>query len=66
VPAMDEWEVFLKEAVAVGMKAIEQGVARISVNRNELYQKVFSIIKRARDSVKLLMEKEIIPPAPGS
>jgi hypothetical protein len=26
---MDEWEVFTREAAAVGMKAIEQGVARV-------------------------------------
>ncbi|MBE0479233.1 NADP-dependent malic enzyme, partial [Candidatus Aerophobetes bacterium] len=28
VPTMDEWEVFPREAVSVGMKAIEQGIAR--------------------------------------
>ena len=31
IPTMDEWEVFPREAVAVAMKAIEQGVARIKV-----------------------------------
>lgn len=66
VPTMDEWEVFSREAVAVGMKAIEQGIARIDITRDELYKKVSSIIKRARDSAKLLMEKEIIPPVPES
>ena len=28
---MDEWEVFAREAVAVGMKAQEQGIARLTL-----------------------------------
>ena len=65
VPNMDEWEVFPREAVAVGMKAIEQGVARVNITEEELYKKASSIIKRARDTVKILMEEKIIPQAPG-
>ena len=64
VPTMDEWEVFPREAVAVGMKAIEEGVARAVVTRDVLYEKASSIIKRARDTVRILMEEKIIPPAP--
>ena len=33
LPTMVEWEVFAKEAVAVGMKAQEQGLARLTVDR---------------------------------
>ncbi|MCK4256279.1 NADP-dependent malic enzyme, partial [candidate division WOR-3 bacterium] len=33
IPSMGEWEVFPREAVAVGLKAIEQGVARIKLGR---------------------------------
>ncbi|MCD6406570.1 malate dehydrogenase, partial [Candidatus Aerophobetes bacterium] len=65
LPTMDEWEVFPREAVAVGMKAIEQGIARQALSKEELYKKASSIIKRARDEVKILMEEKIIPPAPG-
>ena len=36
IPTMGEWEVFIREAVAVGMKAIEQGVAREKLSREEL------------------------------
>jgi len=64
VPTMDEWEVFPREAVSVGMKAIEQGVARVNLTKDELYQRASSIIKRARDAVKFLMEEGVIPPAP--
>ncbi len=64
VPTMQEWEVYPREAVAVGLKAIEQGVARLNLSRSELYERAESIIRRARESVKLLMEKKFIPPPP--
>jgi malate dehydrogenase (oxaloacetate-decarboxylating) len=64
IPTMDEWEVFPREAVAVGMKAVEQGVARLELSRDELYQRASEIIKRSRDETQLLMDEGIIPPAP--
>ena len=62
LPTMDEWEVFPREAVAVAMKAIEQGVARLRFTEKELFQMADTKIKRARDEVNLLMEKGIIEP----
>jgi malate dehydrogenase (oxaloacetate-decarboxylating) len=63
VPNMDQWEVFPREAVAVGSKAIEQGVARIALPKEERYKMAESIIRKARDEVQLLMkEKFIIDP----
>jgi malate dehydrogenase (oxaloacetate-decarboxylating) len=64
IPTMDEWEVYPREAVAVGLKAIEQGVAKIRASKEELFEKASTTIKRARDQAKLLMESGIIPPAP--
>jgi len=64
VPTMDEWEVFPREAVAVGMKAIEQRVARLELTRHELYQRASEIIERARGEIQLLMDEGFIPPAP--
>jgi malate dehydrogenase (oxaloacetate-decarboxylating) len=61
---MDEWEVYPREAVAVGLKAMEQGVAKIRASKEELFEKASKTIKRARDQAKLLMESGIIPPAP--
>jgi len=61
---MDEWEVFVREAVAVGMKAQEQGVADLTVSREELKKNVVSMIKSARSMVELLMKEKIIPPPP--
>ncbi|MCG2826794.1 MAG: malate dehydrogenase, partial [Thermoplasmatales archaeon] len=64
IPDMDDWEVFPKEATAVAMKAIEQGVARKKLGRNEEYENAKNIIKRARDTAAMLMEKGFIKPAP--
>jgi len=61
IPSMDEWEVFPREAAAVGAKAIEQGIAQKVMTREELYKTAESIIKKARDETKMLMEAGFIP-----
>lgn len=63
LPHMDEWEVFPREATAVGLKAIEQGVARRTLSREELFATASQIIRRARDDVRVLMETGLIPAA---
>jgi malate dehydrogenase (oxaloacetate-decarboxylating) len=63
IPNMDEWEVFPREAVAVGSKAIEQGVARFNIPAKERFDIAAKIIKESRDQVQMLMkEKFIIDP----
>ena len=52
LPTMDEWEVFPREAVAVGMKAIEQGIARQVLSKDELFKKASSIIKEQEMRLK--------------
>ena len=64
-PTMAEWEVFIREAVAVGMKAQEQGVARVKASREELTKQAETMIKNAREMTNLLMKEGFIPPAPG-
>ena len=61
-PSMDDWEIFPREAVAVAMKAQEQGIARINVSREDLYKNAMAIIKRSRDMVQMLMKEQFIPP----
>jgi malate dehydrogenase (oxaloacetate-decarboxylating) len=63
-PTMAEWEAFIREAVAVGMKAQEQGVARIKASREQLAKQAEAIIKNARDTTHLLMKEGLIPKAP--
>jgi len=64
IPSMDEWEVFPREAVAVALKGIEQGVARLKPSKQELYDKAEAVIRRAREEVKLLMKQGFIKPFP--
>ena len=63
-PTMAEWEVFVREAVAVAMKAQEQGVARIKVSREELTRRAEKMIREARETTALLMKEGYIPPVP--
>ena len=60
IPTMEEWEVFPREAAAVGMKAIEQGVAGRTLSREELYNTAESIIREAREKTKMLIERGFI------
>jgi malate dehydrogenase (oxaloacetate-decarboxylating) len=62
LPAMDEVEVFPREAVAVAKKAMEQGVAGLRLSEEELFRIADSKIKRAREEVRLMMETGIIEP----
>jgi malate dehydrogenase (oxaloacetate-decarboxylating) len=60
IPSMDEWEVFPREAAAVGAMAIEQGIAQKVMTREELYKTAEAIIKKAREQTRLLMEEGFI------
>jgi malate dehydrogenase (oxaloacetate-decarboxylating) len=65
IPTMDDWEVFPREATAVAEKAIEQGVARIKLSRDEIYASARAIIKRARDETKFMMRSGFIQDFPS-
>ena len=61
VPTMEDQEVFIREAVAVGQKAIEQNLARIKLSESEAREIAEKIIKDAHGATNLLMEKGYIP-----
>jgi len=68
LPTMEEWEIYPRQATATGLKAIEQGVARKKLSRQELFESAESIIKRTQDIVTLLMRQGLIaqpPPEPA-
>ena len=65
IPLMEEWEVFPREAVAVALKAIEQGVARVKRTKDELMRMAEEKIRNAREQVHLLMKEGYIPPPPN-
>jgi malate dehydrogenase (oxaloacetate-decarboxylating) len=64
LPRMEEWEVFPREAVACALKSIEQGVARVKLSRQELYERASTIIMNARESTALLLKHGSIKPRP--
>ena len=63
VAKMDEREVFIREAVAVGMKAQEQGVAKLKLSAGELRQKAETMIASAQGQVDALVKDGFIAPA---
>ncbi len=65
VPTMEDREVYIKEAVAVGVKAMSQGVARIKRTKDELYEMAYRLINRSCSLVRNLMENKFIPPPPA-
>ena len=64
VPTMDELEVFAREAAAVAMKAIDEGVAQLKLDKSEVYENALRVIKRSRDITKNQMESGFIQPIP--
>lgn len=66
IPTMGETDMFVEEAVAVGLKAIEEGVSRLNRSAEELRESASSAIKMAQETVKLRMEKGLIRSLPSS
>ena len=64
VPTMEQEDVFSREAVAVGMKAIEQGIARAKKSRAALLEGARGIIRRARAEAQHLMDAGFIRAPP--
>lgn len=60
LPHMDEPEVYIDEAVAVGLKAIEQGVARKNLSEAELRKSAEFLIKRAIKDVETRQREGIV------
>ncbi|MCI4371665.1 MAG: malate dehydrogenase, partial [Thermoplasmata archaeon] len=61
---MEEIEVFAREATAVALKAMEQGIARVTKKRDDLYNGALEMIRRAREETKFLMQDGFIRPPP--
>ena len=64
LPTMDDWEIFPREAAAVAMKAQEQGIARIQMSYDQVYENAKKIIFRSRNLTQLMMREGYIPEAP--
>lgn len=64
IPTMDATDMYIEEAVLVGMKAIEQGIARKKLSRDAIKASAEAIIRRSKATTDLLMKNQIIPPFP--
>jgi malate dehydrogenase (oxaloacetate-decarboxylating) len=64
LPTMVEWEVFAREAVAVGMKAQEQGIAGLTIARDELFRHAAEMILRSRRLTDVMMSEGLIAEPP--
>jgi malate dehydrogenase (oxaloacetate-decarboxylating) len=66
IPTMDQWELYPLEATAVGMKAMEQGIARKQWEEKDLYKHAENIIRTARAASEMLYREGHIPKAPAT
>ncbi|HCC49172.1 MAG TPA: hypothetical protein DEQ38_13805 [Elusimicrobia bacterium] len=57
---MDEPQVYIEEAVAVGLKAMEQGIARKKLTEAELRASAEFLIKRAIKDVEVRQASGIV------
>ena len=62
-PTMDEWEVFPREAAAVAVKAVEQGLARLATTFEQEFNRAAAIIKSSRDLTATMMKEGFIAQA---
>ncbi|MEW6567747.1 MAG: NADP-dependent malic enzyme [Chloroflexota bacterium] len=63
LPNMDEWQVFPREAAAVAMQAIADGVARRQTTYDDELKNAENIIRRSRDLTKTMMADGFIAEA---
>ena len=60
LPHMDEPQVFIEEAVAVGLKAVEQGVAAVRLTEAELRASAEYFIRRSMKDVAVRQKEGIV------
>ncbi len=65
LPTMMETDTFVNQAVAVGLKAIEQGIARRPLSESELRAEAESRIRHAQNETLVLQREGIIAPPPA-
>ncbi|MFC2096120.1 NADP-dependent malic enzyme [Bacteroidota bacterium] len=61
MPKMDDTEVFAHEAADVAMEAIKNGVARVQMTWDEVFNRTMEDIKQTRGTIDMMMENNFIP-----
>ncbi len=64
LPTMMETDTFVNQAVAVGLKAVDQGVARRPLSAEALREEAENRICRAQNETLVLQREGLIPPPP--
>jgi malate dehydrogenase (oxaloacetate-decarboxylating) len=64
LPTMADWEVVPQVAAAVGLEAQAEGLARLSLSREDLLARARELITRSRELTRAMMEQGFIPEAP--
>jgi len=62
LPTMDEWEVYPREAAAVAVQAVKEGIARTPLTYEEELKNAEEIIRRSRGLTTHMMEEGFIKP----
>ena len=62
LPTMDEWEVYPREAAAVAVQAVKEGLARNPMTYEEELKNAEEIIRRSRGLTTHMMEEGFIKP----
>lgn len=60
VPTMDDWKVYPHVAAAVAEKAVEEGLALKKLTRNEELYRAEQIIAKARRTMSVMLQSELI------
>ncbi len=61
MPKMDDTEVFAHEAADVAMEAIKNGVARVEMTWDEVFNRTMEDIKQTRGTIDMMMKNNFIP-----
>jgi len=60
IPTMDDWQVYARVAVAVGMTAQKESLARVSMGEKELLRSAVDKIEESRKLMKNMLESGLI------
>lgn len=66
LPVMDDVDVVARVAVATGLQAQAEGIARISLSEREIYEQARAKIEDARAATNALMRENLIPAIPAT
>ncbi len=65
LPRMDDWEIFPRQAAAVAVKAVEQGIARFDTTYEQEYEQATCMIENARAMTETLQREGFVLSKPG-